>query len=108
MSYVTDLVMVFPSLADAKNFERIYEEHLGMPIKPVRQDVYGPKYPLCDVYVAGLNYAGLNAPDLIDTLETTRWSPGTVLYYQAEDDDVPTVTLFGVASVETRAVDVSD
>lgn len=97
MSYVTDLVMLFPGLSDAKRFEQLYEGHTGGDITPVRKEVGGTKIPLVDVYVAGLNYVNL---DLLDALEREPWRPGTVLYYHPEADDTPTVKLFGVTSVE--------
>lgn len=96
MSYVTDLTMIFPSGDDARRFKKIYTEQTGSDLAPLESD--GSKVPGNSVFTFGLNYMLSRAPDLLDILEKGPWARGTVLYVCFEEDEYPTVTVFGEPS----------
>ena len=96
MSYVTDLTVIFPDWDDAKRFEALYRDETSYDLTPLESD--GTKVPGNYVYTFGLNYILDRAPHLLDILEKGPWARGTVLYVCHEEDDYPTVTVFGEPS----------
>lgn len=103
MSYVTDLVFVYPADADdwretddqngpyCEAFEDMFARH-HYAVRPTEE---GPGKPSgTAVYHVGVNYL---RQELIDEIRRQSWPDGTVLYLFDEHDDSPKVTVWPVS-----------